>query len=124
MDKILLVDDIIEYLNALENVLKGSFAVIKATSLNDAKNKMNDEIKIALIDIRLNEDDPENRDGLLLLEWIKMNFPKTKVIMMSAYREFDLAVDALNLGAEYFLRKPINLTELKGILKTLLEEKK
>ncbi|MEO0136370.1 MAG: response regulator [candidate division WOR-3 bacterium] len=122
MNKILIVDDIEDYLRSLENALKGDFEIIKAMSLTEAKEIMNKEIRVALVDIRLKEDDPQNRDGLVFLEWVKMNYPETKVIIMSAYREFDLAVEALNLGAEYFLRKPINLVELKGILKTMMED--
>lgn len=121
MEKILIVDDIEDYLGSLENALKGDFEIIKARSLSEAKEKMTNSIKLALVDIRLKEDDPENRDGLIFLEWVKMNFPGIKVIIMSAYREFDRAVEALNLGAEYFLRKPINLVELKGTIKTMLE---
>ncbi len=59
----------------------------------------------------------------MYLEWVKMNYPSIPVIMMSAYQEFDLAVDALNLGAKYFLKKPINIIELKGVLKSFLKEK-
>lgn len=123
MNKILIVDDIEDYLRSLENALKGDFEIIKAMSLTEAKEIMNKEIRVALVDIRLKEDDPQNRDGLVFLEWVKMNYPETKVIIMSAYREFDLAVEALNLGAEYFLRKPINLVELKGTIKTVLEDR-
>jgi YesN/AraC family two-component response regulator len=53
---------------------------------------------------------------------MRMNYPDIPVIMMSAYKEFDLAVDALNLGAKYFLKKPISIKELKGTIKTLLNE--
>ncbi len=121
MEKILIVDDMEEYLESLENVLKQDFKVIKAMSLSEAKEKMDPAFKVAIVDIRLKEDDPENRDGLIFLEWLKMNYPGTKVIIMSAYKEFDRAVEALNLGAEYFLRKPINLVELRGTIKTLIE---
>lgn len=123
MDRILIVDDIEEYLRSLENALRVDFEILRAMSLEQAKQKMDESIKVALVDIRLKEDDPNNRDGLVFLEWVKMNFPNTKVIIMSAYKEFDLAVEALNLGAEYFLRKPINLVELKGTIKTLIETK-
>lgn len=123
MDRILIVDDIEEYVRSLENALRVDFEILRAMSLEQAKQKMDESIKVALVDIRLKEDDPNNRDGLVFLEWVKMNFPNTKVIIMSAYKEFDLAVEALNLGAEYFLRKPINLVELKGTIKTLIETK-
>ena len=41
---------------------------------------------------------------------------------MSAYRDFNSAVDALNLGAKHFLRKPINVSELQEILKKVVSE--
>jgi len=122
--KILVVDDIEEYLNSLENALKGEYEILKARNLNDAKSIATKEqrLNVAIVDIRLSEEDPSNKDGLVFLEWLKMNYSEVKVVMMSAYKEFDLAVDALNLGAEYFLKKPINLVELKGILETLLKK--
>ncbi|MFQ6114515.1 MAG: response regulator [bacterium] len=83
---------------------------------------MDPTIKIALVDVRLSEEDPANRDGILFLEWAKSNFPEVKMIIMSAYRDHDAAVDALNLGAEYYLKKPINLKELKQIMHNLTKE--
>jgi len=56
------------------------------------------------------------------LQWLKENYPDVKVIVMSAYRDHDAAVDALNLGAEYYLKKPINLRELKEIVAELGKE--
>lgn len=123
MAKVLIIDDVEEYLRSLENALRSQFQVITTTSLDGAKEKMDKSIDIALVDIRLSEEDNSNRDGLLFLEWTRMNHPEIPIIMMSAYREFDLAVDSLNLGAAYFLRKPINLVELKALLKTFLEKK-
>ena len=120
--KLLIVDDIEEYLTSLENALRGEYKVLKARSLDDAKEVAKENIDIALVDIKLSEEKPDNKDGLVFLEWLKMNYPKVPAITMSAYREFDLAVEALNLGAEYFLKKPINLPELKGLLKTILSK--
>jgi len=120
MDCILIVDDDKEYLSSLGNVLKADFEVVKAVSLSEAKDALSAGVKVALVDIRLDEKDESNRDGLRFLEWLKMNRADVPVVIMSAYSEFDLAVDALNLGAAYFLKKPINLAELTGILKGLL----
>jgi len=120
--KILIVDDIEEYLKSLKAILENKFSVITATSLEDARNKVSNDIEIILLDIRLDENDDANKDGLLLLEWIKNKYPEIPVVMMSGYKEFDLAVDSLNLGASYFLRKPINSSELNVILKTIMEK--
>jgi YesN/AraC family two-component response regulator len=38
---------------------------------------------------------------------------------MSAYRDFDAATDALNLGAARYLKKPINLKELREVIGSL-----
>ena len=122
MKKLLIVDDIEEYLNSLARVLSDEYTVLKARNLEDAKRKAKEGIDVAVVDIRLSEDEPENKDGLVFLEWMRMNYPDVPVIMMSAYKEFDLAVESLNLGAKYFLKKPISIKELKGTIKTLLNE--
>ncbi len=119
--RLLIVDDIEDYLRSLENALKNEYEIVTASSLEEAKKKAKTGIDIALVDIRLSEEDKTNRDGLVFLEWLKMNMPEVPAIVMSAYQEFDLAVDALNLGAKYFLKKPINLKELSGVLKTSRE---
>jgi DNA-binding NtrC family response regulator len=119
---ILIVDDDEKYLKSLKAILERKFGVIMSTSLEDAKGKINRDIEIILLDIRLDENDSSNKDGLLLLEYSKKNFPEIPVVMMSGYKEFDLAVDSLNLGASYFLRKPINRSELNAILKTIVEK--
>jgi len=123
MARVLILDDVEEYLASLENALRDEFEVITALSLEEAKQNTDNTIDIALVDIRLSEEDPSNKDGLLYLEWVRMNYPRIPVIMMSAYREFDLAVESLNLGASYFLRKPINILELKALLKIFIEKK-
>jgi len=117
--KLLIVDDEIEYLRSLENALKREWDVVTASNLEEAKERAKEGIYLALVDIRLSKEDEENRDGLVFLEWMKMNYPDVPVVMISAYREFDYAVEALNLGAKYFLKKPVNLIELEGVLKTL-----
>ncbi len=121
MKKALIVDDIPEYLDNLETYLEDEFEVLKAGSLGDAKRVLaGSPVALAIIDIRLNEDDPENKEGLELLKWLKERAPETAVIVMSAYQEFDFAVEALNAGAEYFMRKPLDPDELNAIVQKLL----
>ena len=116
MMKILILDDVKEYVDSLARALSGEYEVVKAFSLEEAREKMDSTIKLALVDVRLSEIDMSNRDGIIFLGWVKENFPDVPVIMMSAYRDFDSAVDALNLGASYYLKKPINLRELREII--------
>ncbi len=122
MKKALVVDDIPEYVDTIEAYIEDSFDVLKAGSLDEAKKILTDNrIDLAIIDIRLDEDDPENREGLELLTWLKERVPDVKVIVMSAYREFDFAVEALNAGADYFMRKPLDPDELSSTIQKLME---
>lgn len=120
MKCVLIVDDIEEYLDTIEGFIEDDFKSFKARNLQEAKKIIEREtVDIALVDIRLDEDDPENKEGLDLLKWIREKQPDLPVVVMSAYREFDYAVEALNLGAKYFIKKPVNPEELLRILKEL-----
>lgn len=119
MKKILVVDDISEYIDTL-GVYLDSFEVLKAQSLKEAIGKIKEGIDVAIVDIRLDEKDPSNKEGLELVKYIKKRYPHLPVIVTSAYREFDYAVEALNIGADYFLKKPINPDELKMVLERVL----
>jgi len=116
---ILIVDDVREYLDALCRALGDDYDILTATSLDAAKAKMGPAVKLALVDVRLSGDDPANRDGLLLLGWLREHHPDVPVVIMSAYRDFDAAADALNLGASRYLKKPINLRELRETIAAL-----
>jgi len=114
--KILIVDDQIMYLKSLELVLKKQYEVNLAQTFNEAIKQLENEFDIALIDIRLEEDDDSNIDGLKILEWIKMNKPEMSSFIMSSYREFSYAEQSLNLGAKHFFKKPIDIASLIAIL--------
>lgn len=121
--RIVVVDDVQDYLNSLVRVLSGEHTVLMASSIEQAQQTIDNTIQLALLDIRLSELDIANRDGILLLSWIKENYPQIPVIMMSAYRDFDAAADALNLGASYYLKKPISLRELRELISFLDKNK-
>ena len=117
--KILVVDDVQDYLNSLARALSGEHVVLTASDLEQAQQIIDNTIELALLDIRLSEQDTANRDGILLLSRIKEKYPQIAVIMMSAYRDFDAVADALNLGASYYLKKPISMRELRGLISSL-----
>ena len=117
MKKILIVDDIPEYVDTVEVFLEDRFDILKAHTLQEAKSLLKDNhINLAIIDIRLSEEDTENKEGIDLLKWLKNRMPDVKVIVISAYREFDYAVEALNAGANFFMRKPIDPDKLNSFI--------
>ncbi len=120
MERLLIVDDLEDYLRSLERALSGEWQILLARSMEEAQAQLNTQtVDIALIDVRLSESEPHNQDGVILLKWLREHYPNLPVVMMSAYRDFDAAVEALNVGANHFLKKPIDLRELKQLLRSL-----
>lgn len=59
-------------------------------------------------------------DGLALSKLVLQEFPRMKIIIISGYDEFEYAQQAIGLGVERYLLKPIS----KNTLLTVLEEVK
>ncbi len=51
-------------------------------------------------------------DGLALSRLIKKELPWIEIIILTGFREFDYAKEAINIGIAEFLSKPINGEEL------------
>ncbi len=64
-------------------------------------------VDIVITDIRM---DPV--DGLALAAFVKEHFPKIKVLMVSAYQEFEYAHQALEMGVAGYLLKPVDEKQL------------
>ena len=60
--------------------------------------------------------------GIELLKKLKRAYPTTRVILTSAYAEIDFVIEALRHGADDYLLKPFNLTELSSSVSRTLEE--
>jgi two-component system, response regulator YesN len=65
-------------------------------------------------------------DGLTLTENVKRIYPSLKIIILSGYDQFDYAQNAIKLGVQDYILKPITSKEVKALLvkvkKTLDEE--
>ena len=57
MIRILIVDDVQGYLSSLVRALSGEYEVVKSSSLQEAKERMDNTIQLALVDVRLSEED-------------------------------------------------------------------
>lgn len=118
MPTLLIVDDAAEYVNSLKNALKSDFTIVYAFALEEAKKKIDKNIDVILADIRLDEANQDNQDGILLLEWVKKNYQDKPVILMSAYIE-DGGKSLIEKGASAFMEKPVFLAELREKLRFL-----
>lgn len=124
MDKkiLLIVDDEKAYARSLAFALKRDFETITASSLDEALNRLKEgNIRAALLDVRLDENDASNKDGLRILEWINQNCPVVQAFVMTSYKDEGYREEALQLGAQYFFEKPIDILQMRAILKEKME---
>ena len=56
-------------------------------------------------------------DGLELSRLIKKELPQTKILILSGHEEFEYAKDAIQIGVEEYLLKPINSDELLQVVR-------
>ncbi|NLD46087.1 MAG: response regulator [Clostridiaceae bacterium] len=61
-------------------------------------------------------------DGLELSRLIKRELPKSKIIILSGHEEFTYAQEALRIGVNEYLLKPINGAELLRVVKSVGEQ--
>ena len=70
---------------------------------------------IVMTDIRM-----PNMDGLTMLAAIRSEYPQIQTAVLTAYRDFDYARQALTLGVCRYLLKPSNLDELKETIRLMV----
>lgn len=74
---------------------------------------------IVLTDIRM-----PKMSGLEFIEEAQRRYPETTFIVMSAYSDFSYAQQAVRLGVEDYLLKPVDLGELERLLEKILRKKR
>ena len=61
-------------------------------------------------------------DGLALSELVSREFPEMKIVIISGYDDFEYARQAIHIGVDRYLLKPITKNALLGVLAELKEK--
>ncbi len=61
-------------------------------------------------------------DGLEVLRTVKQLYPQTVVIMITAFANLDVAIEALRDDVHDFFPKPVKIKELKASIKRALDK--
>ncbi len=72
---------------------------------------------VMLLDLRL-----PGMDGLTVLRQVIARFPRTRVIIITAYGTVEAVLEAMQLGAVDFLQKPFEPYELREIVSRVLAQ--
>jgi DNA-binding NtrC family response regulator len=120
---LLIVDDNEEFLAALKRSLRPEYDIRAARSKEEAATLLSPPPNLALLDLRLVEEDSTNRDGVALLQHILRQYSQVPVLMMTAYADIDTAVECLKLGAVDFIQKGrSDIREIKARLSSALKQ--
>lgn len=61
-------------------------------------------------------------DGMELISLVARDFPQIKIILISAYQEFEYAKSAISCGVSEYLVKPFRIEEVRRLLQKMDEE--
>ena len=104
--RLLIVDDDERFAASLVRSLNQHYSTARAHSFQEAEQLFDpSSFDAVLLDIRLEENSPDKKDGLELLKLIKREAPDLPVLIMTAYGDVDTAVESLKIGAEDFIQK-------------------
>ncbi|WP_409341516.1 response regulator [Paenibacillus sp. MBLB4367] len=84
------------------------------TALEAVEQHMPD---IVLTDVRM-----PNMDGITLSNEIRRRFPHIKIVFVSGHDDSDYLKSAMQVSAVDYIFKPVNLTELKTVIKRVVAE--
>ncbi|WP_354000721.1 response regulator transcription factor [Sporosarcina newyorkensis] len=119
--KLLIVDDEpLEREVLLDIVKKSNLGFIECL---EAKNGLLavDIASTTLIDVMLIDIKMPKMDGLTAAKLIKKMNPEIKIIFLTAFNEFDYALQTIKIGVEDYLLKPVRPEELVGSLTKVVE---
>ena len=117
MRNILVIDDEPSILTALELALKKDYNVFTSGDVPKAMTIIeSNNIDLILLDQYLGE-----YSGLEVLENIKKIDSNIIVIAMTAYGSIESSIKAMQLGAYYYITKPLDISSLKILINKALE---
>lgn len=121
MITVLMVDDEQIILNTLLSCIAwnslGVEQVLTAHNGLEALDRMKEyPIDLLITDIRM-----PGLDGLTLLELVRIQYPSTHCILLTAYGEFEYAKKAFLLGIENYLLKPLSQEEMEETIEKAMD---
>ena len=117
-DKILIVDDEANLCDFLTLMLsEDGYETRAVTTAKEALDALESDIfRLMITDLRMPE-----IGGLELVAECKERYPMMEVIVMTAYASLESAVEALRMGAADYVTKPLQVEEIRVVVRKALE---
>jgi two-component system response regulator AtoC len=117
---ILVVDDEPAQRQLLTGSLSRDYTVVTAASGLEATQLLSHRS----FDLVITDERMPGMTGIELIRWIRERAPETPVVVLTAYGSVDSAVEAMKLGAEDYLAKPLkSLDELRLVVARVLRQR-
>ncbi|NWL14859.1 sigma-54-dependent Fis family transcriptional regulator [Pseudoalteromonas sp. Scap03] len=118
---LLIVDDNPDILIAARLLLKQHYQSVKATDnpfdiagIINEQRKLEQPVDVILLDMNFTQDSISGKEGFYWLKKIIEQDANIVVLLMTAYGDIQLAVDAIKAGASDFIAKPWQNEQLLG----------
>ena len=118
--KVLIIEDEQELMDLILRYLKKEGYVCEtATTFKEGNKKINNyEYDCAIIDLNL-----PGGNGLELVQSLRVDNTQTGIVIISARDTLNDRIQGLDIGADDYLTKPFNLSELNARIKAVLRRK-
>jgi DNA-binding NtrC family response regulator len=115
---ILVVDDEQDNLDAFRFNFRKTFDILTATSGAEALSVLADkDVAVVVTDQRM-----PKMTGVELLREVRVRKPETVGIILTAFTDVDVLIEAINLGQVYrYITKPWDAKEVRGVLQYAIE---
>ena len=121
MYTVLLVDDEASMLETLiQSIHWQQYGVDPVLTVSDGPQAL-EVLASRPVDLLIADIKMPRMDGLSLLQTVRSTYPNTHCIILTAYEEFEYARQAIQLGVENYLLKPLNTEEMEESIERALD---
>ncbi|MFL5330373.1 MAG: sigma-54-dependent transcriptional regulator [Gemmataceae bacterium] len=115
---VLVIDDEVAHAETVAEALEsvGYSCTVATSGKAGAKALDGGEFDVVLTDLKMGD-----LDGLAIVRKVKAEQPEAEVVVITGYGDFKSAAAAVAEGAAYYLPKPIDLGELRALVKRSAE---
>lgn len=111
--RILVIEDDRGFQHLYKSILESEgYTLITVSSGKEALEKIDQDFGLAIVDLIL-----PDMSGTVVLEKLNARSKPIATIVISGFDDLEISINALNMGAFWYLRKPVHRAELLHILK-------
>jgi DNA-binding NtrC family response regulator len=116
--EILVAEDDTDIRELLSRLLAGAGA--KVTTAADGAEAIQ-MASLGVYDLLVTDLRMPEMDGMELIRAVRRAAPRTRIVMITAYGDVNDFIDAMQMGADAFVRKPFTVDRILDVIRSSLE---